>query len=471
MTAALWTSKAAADATGGALVGLPWEVSGISIDTRTLCPGDLFVAIEGLERDGHEFIAQAEAAGAAACLVSNSDNVKGPCLVVPDTLKGLEALGSAARERTKAKIGAVTGSVGKTGTKEALRTALAASGKTHVSEASYNNLWGVPLSLARMPVDTEYAIFEIGMNHPGEIIPLVDLVRPDVAIITTVAPVHLEFFKDETEIAEAKAEIFTGLKKGGTAIINRDIVHFDLLKTRAEKAGAGIVIGFGEHSEANAKLGTVKLHDTCTCVSANINGTNAAYGIGAAGKHWALNSLAVLSCVQALGADLAKAALAMRDVASPAGRGERSTLALATGGQITLVDESYNANPASMKAALETLGASEPLSGGRRIAVIGDMRELGVESEVLHGNLADVLRTSNPDIVFCCGPHMKALWSKVNSVYPGAWKETSSQLVDLLVQEVEENDIIMIKGSLGTNMAPLVSALFALQPQQTAEEA
>lgn len=470
MTRPLWTSEEAKEATGGKLTGSSWSATGVSIDTRTLEPGDLFVAIEGLARDGHEFIAAAEKAGAAAVMVSRIEDAKGPCLVVDDTLEAMNALGRAARARTLAKVAAVTGSVGKTSTKEALRKALAPSGKVHASELSYNNLWGVPLSLARMPQDTDYGVFEIGMNHAGEIIPLTKMVEPDVAIVTTVAPVHLEFFRDETEIAEAKAEIFAGLKRGGTAIINRDIVHFDLLKKRAEEDGAGRVIGFGEHGDAETRLIKVKLHDTCTCVAANIIGTDATYGIGAAGKHWALNSLAVLSAVEALGGDLAKGALAMRDVAPPKGRGERQHIRLASGGGFTLFDESYNANPASMRAALSTLGASKPEGDGRRIAILGDMRELGETSDTLHSGLAPDLKSADPAMLFCCGPHMAALWNEVSSSIDGAHAEVSTDLIEPVMSAVRDGDIVTIKGSLGTNMAPIVSALLDLdcEPSQNA---
>lgn len=470
MKTPLWTSSEAHEATGGKLTGQAWTASGVSIDTRTLLPGDLFVAIEGLARDGHDFIAAAEEAGAAAVLVSKPGDARGPCLIVDDTLEAMNALARAARARTSARVTAVTGSVGKTSTKEALLKALAPSGKVHGSELSYNNLWGVPLSLARMPRDTDYGVFEIGMNHAGEIIPLTQMVSPDVAIVTTVAPVHLEFFKDETQIAEAKAEVFSGLKQGGTAIINRDIVHFDLLKKRALEAGAGSVVGFGEHAEAETRLMKVKLHDTCTCVAANIVGIDAAYGIGAAGKHWALNSLAVLSAVQVLGADLAKGALAMRDVAPPKGRGERQQIRLASGGAFTLIDESYNANPASMRAALSTLGASEPGGDGRRIAILGDMRELGETSETLHRALAPDLKAAELKLLFCCGPHMAALWNEVRDTVEGAHAELSGDLIRPVVRAVRNGDIVTIKGSLGTNMAPIVSALLDLdcEPSQNA---
>lgn len=466
MTKPLWTSKEAKEATGGTLTGqangTSWSATGVSIDTRTLQPGDLFIAIEGLERDGHEFIAAAEKAGAVAVLVSRVGEAQGPCLVVDDTLKAMNALGRAARARTSARVAAVTGSVGKTSTKEALRKALAPSGKVHASELSYNNLWGVPLSLARMPQDTQYAVFEIGMNHAGEITPLSEMVKPDVAIVTTVAPVHLEFFKDETEIATAKAEIFDGLKQGGTAIINRDIIHFDLLRRSAKAAGASTIIGFGEHQEAETRLTKVKLHDTCTCVAATIVGTAATYGIGAAGKHWALNSLAVLSAVEAMGADLAKAALAMRDVVPSPGRGERQKIDLASGGSFLLVDESYNANPASMRAALSTLGASAPEREGRRMAILGDMAELGPTGEDLHADLASDVEATGLGHLFCCGPLMAALWTRLGNVIPGLHADSAAQLVEPVLASIRDGDIVTVKGSNSMKMGQIVTALNGL---------
>lgn len=462
MTKPLWTSEAAKEATGGVLTGGPWSASGVSIDTRTLQPGDLFIAIEGIEQDGHKYIAAAEKAGAAAVVVSRPGDATGPCLVVDDTLKAMNDLGRAARARTSARVVAITGSVGKTSTKEALRKALAPSGKVHASELSYNNLWGVPLSLARMPQDTEYGVFEIGMNHPGEITPLAQMVKPDVAVITTVAPVHLEFFRDETEIAEAKAEIFDGLKPGGTAIINRDIVHFDLLENRAKAAGASAIIGFGEHEDAQTRLTNVKLHETCTCVAATIVGTQATYGIGAAGKHWALNSLAVLSAVEALGGDLAKGALAMRDVVPPSGRGERQKIDLASGGSFLLIDESFNANPASMRAAFSILGASKPEGEGRRIAILGDMGELGDTAPALHASLASDVEQVGLGQLFCCGPLMQNLWTALNGEISGVHTDSAADLVDEVVGVIRDGDIVTVKGSKYMKMGTIVSALVEL---------
>lgn len=469
MTKPLWTSEAAREATGGTLTGGPWNASGVSIDTRSLKPGDLFIAIEGLEQDGHKYIAAAEKAGAAAVLVSKPGDASGPCIIVDDTLKAMNDLGRAARARTSACIAAITGSVGKTSTKEALRMALAPSGKVHASELSYNNLWGVPLSLARMPQDTEYGVFEIGMNHPGEITPLTQMVQPDVAVIITVAPVHLEFFKDETEIAEAKAEIFDGLKPGGTAIINRDIVHFELLESRAKAAGASTVIGFGENEVAQTRLTNVKLHETCTCVAATITGTKVTYGIGAAGKHWALNSLAVLSAVDAMGADLAKGALAMRDVEPPSGRGERQKIDLASGGSFLLIDESFNANPASMRAAFSILGASKPKGEGRRIAILGDMGELGDTAPALHASLAPDVEQVGLGQLFCCGPLMQNLWTALSGKIPGAHTDSAGALVREVVDLIRDGDIVTVKGSKYMKMGAIVSALVDLgqRPSQT----
>lgn len=470
MTTPLWTSAEATSATGGKLQGDDWEATGVSIDTRTLEAGDLFVAIEGLERDGHEFVAMAEAAGAAAVLISKPVETEGPSLLVEDTLEGMNALARAARNRVDAKVAAVTGSVGKTGTKEALRKALSACAKTHVSEASYNNLWGVPLSLARMPADTELAVFEIGMNHPGEIIPLVEMVKPDVAVITTVAPVHLEFFKDVTEIAEAKAEIFTGLKEGGTAIINGDIPHFELLKTRAEENGAGEVLSFGEGDSLTLRLQEADLGDETTGVTASFWGEKLSYTIGAPGKHWALNSLAVLGTAKALGCDMSKAASALIEVSAPKGRGERHEIKTADGKTIVLIDESYNANPASMRAALETLAAKSPQEGGRRIAVLGDMRELGDDADELHAALKNPVLIANLGALYCCGPHMAALWAGVAESLDGAWGLYSEKLIPPLLQSLKSGDVVMVKGSLGTNMAPIVRAFLELDASKTAEK-
>ncbi len=310
------------------------------------------------------------------------------CSIVEDVLEGLRDLGRAARARSQAQVIAVTGSVGKTSTKEALRLALSADGETHASAASYNNHWGVPLSLARLPQSAKYAVFEIGMNHAGEITPLVKMARPHVAIVTAIAPVHLEFFGTLEKIADAKAEIFLGVEKGGTAVINRDSAQFDQLARAAKDAGVSHIVGFGEHAQAEARLIKVALKDECSCVQANILGADVTYKLGAPGKHLALNSLAVLAAASLAHADLALAALALARLEPATGRGTRITLTV-PGGTALLIDESYNANPASMRAALALLGQATTGSRGRRIAVLGDMLELGAQGPELHRQIGE----------------------------------------------------------------------------------
>lgn len=439
----------------------PSDITGVSIDTRTLVPGDAYFAIKGDVHDGHKFVAQAFENGASIAVISQDCPGEGPKARVGDTLDALTSLGKAARARSKARIAAVTGSVGKTSSKEALRLALAANGHVHVSDKSYNNHWGVPLSLARLPHDAEYAVFEIGMNHPGEITPLVNLVRPHAALITTVAPVHIGFFKSLDEIAEAKAEIFDGLEKDGVAVLNRDNSYFDYLSKRAKRGGAGRIISFGEHEEANLRLKMMAQHDMDSCVSAWLFGQEAIYKLGAPGKHMVLNSLGVLGIVEALGADLALAAFALNNLKPAKGRGARSFLNL-QGGNATLIDESYNANPASMRAALTLLAGTKPGRGGRRIAVLGDMLELGDQADQLHAELADEI--NGVDLVLACGPHMRALWDRLPASIQAFYGETSENLKSSLCNLVQNGDVVMIKGSLGSKMGLLAEALKARYP-------
>ena len=461
MTTPLWTQADAIAATGGKAEGANWSATGVSIDSRTLQAGDLFVAIEGENSDGHKFVEGAFAKGAAAAIVSKPTaqmRAAGPLVVVADTLSALNALGRAARRRAAAKIVAVTGSVGKTGTKEALHFVLSEQGATHASAASYNNLWGVPLSLARMPADTRFGIFEVGMNHPGEITPLSKLVEPFVALITTVEAVHLAFFNSVEEIADAKAEIFDGLQEGGVAILNRDNPHYARLRARAEARGAARIISFGEHADADARLDKLALNESCSCVSATICGQKVTYKLAVPGRHIAMNSLAVLACVQALDADLALAALAMAQLKAPKGRGERHVVS-APLGDFTVIDESYNANPASMRAALAALGQARPANGGRRIAIMGDMLELGDDSMAMHRELAADIDRSGIDLVFACGPHMRELFKALPAGLQGAYAETSDALAPLLRDAIRPGDVAMVKGSLGSRMGPLVEML------------
>jgi UDP-N-acetylmuramoyl-tripeptide--D-alanyl-D-alanine ligase len=460
--APLWTLDAVVQAMRAGRVGaLPQAVPGISIDTRTIAPGEAFFAIKGDARDGHEFVPAALAAGAGLAVVGVDQRAAmpkdAPLLVVPDVLDGLRALARAARARLQAKVIGVTGSVGKTGTKESLRLALTPSGATHASVASYNNHWGVPLSLARCPASAQYAVFEMGMNHSGEIEPLTRLVRPHIAIVTTVEPVHLEFFRSVEEIADAKAEIFLGVEAGGAAVINRDNKQFARLQRAAKAAGVDRIVGFGEHARADARLMKVALHPDCSTAQAKILGTDVTYKVGAPGRHLVLNSLAVLTAAALVGADLALAALALAELKPATGRGARVTLELPNGTAL-LIDESYNANPASMRAALALLGQAKVGARGRRIAVLGDMLELGPEGAALHRALAKPVVKSSVDLVYCCGSLMGSLWEALPPERRGGYAETSAELQSHVLSAIRPGDAVMVKGSLGSRMGTIVKA-------------
>jgi len=459
----LWTVEAMATAMDATSAGpLPLSIPGISIDTRTVAPGEAFFAIKGDNRDGHDFVPAALENRAALCVVAEDRRVEfpkdAPLLVVPDVLEGLRALGRAARARLKGKVIGITGSVGKTGTKEMLRLVLSHQGETHASAASYNNHWGVPLSLALMPKQARFGVFEIGMNHHGEITPLTALTRPHVAVVTTIAPVHLEFFGTLEAIADAKAEIFSGVEPGGSAVINADIAQFGRLAAAARAAGVGQIVSFGESEAADARALKVSLQVETSTVHARILGHEVTYKLGAPGRHVVDNSLAVLSAATLLGADLALSGLALAGLKPPAGRGERVTLDL-PGGTALLIDESYNANPASMRAALALLG-QVPVKGlGRRIAVLGDMLELGPEAQTLHASLADAVLGNAIDAVYCAGPLMKSLWDALPSERRGGYAEASAALEAQVLAAVTVNDAVMVKGSLGSRMGPIVKAL------------
>jgi UDP-N-acetylmuramoyl-tripeptide--D-alanyl-D-alanine ligase len=457
----LWTAREIADATGARMSGFA-TATGASIDTRTLEPGDLFFAIEGEARDGHDFVKAAFEKGAAAAVVGEERETDfaglGGLVVVPDVLEAMRRLGRAARGRTAARIVAVTGSVGKTGTKEAMRAALSCQGRTHASVASYNNHWGVPLTLARLPAETAFGIFEIGMNHAGEILPLTGMVRPHVAVITTVEPVHIEFFRSIWAIADAKGEIFSGLEPGGAAVINRDNPYFERMLAHAHASPAGRVITFGEHPAAEIRAERIVLKPEATLVEARLFGEPLAYRIGTPGRHVALNSLSVLAAVAALGADPHRAARALAEVKPPTGRGERTVLSCGSG-SFTLIDESYNANPASMRAALATLAAFELPRGGRRLAVLGDMKELGQEGPQLHRDLARAVEESGADRLFAAGPLMENLVQALPSGLVSAHAATSAELIDQVCAAVRPGDAIMVKGSLSMGMGQVVKAL------------
>ncbi len=459
----LWTVEEMAAAMGAERQGaLPQSISGISIDSRTIGRGEAFFAIAGDRRDGHEFVAAALAAKAALAVVAADRRAElpreAPLLVVADVLAALRALAAAARVRTQAKVIGVTGSVGKTGTKEALRLALSKDGETHASVASYNNHWGLPLSLARCPQSAHYAVLEMGMNHAGEIEPLSRLARPHVAVISTIAPVHLEFFGSLAKIADAKAEIFLGLEAGGAAVLDRDNSRFARLRRRAKEAGVARIVSFGEHEKAEARLIKCALHADCSTVKAQILGTELTYKIGAPGRHLVRNSLAVLATSVLVGADLALAALALAEFKPASGRGAVFEIDL-PGGPALVIDDSYNANPASVDAALALLGQAPIGPRGRRIAVLGDMLELGSRGRALHRGLLEPVLANAVDLVFCCGPLMRALWQALPASRRGGYAEDSAVLEAQVLPAIRAGDVVMVKGSLGSRMAPIVKAL------------
>jgi UDP-N-acetylmuramoyl-tripeptide--D-alanyl-D-alanine ligase len=470
--APLWTSAAMAEAMRASVNGaLPEAVTGLSIDSRSIAPGEAYFAILGDVHDGHDFVAAALKAGAALAVVEATQRGKfapdARLLVVDDVLAGLVALAYAARARLKSQVIAITGSVGKTSTKEALLGLLSAQGPTHASTKSFNNHWGVPLSLARCPASVHFAIFEIGMNHAGEIEQLVKMVRPQVAVITTVEPVHLEFFAGIEAIADAKAEIFGSVEPGGAVVLNRDNSQFARLQRQAKKLGISRIVSFGSGAESDARLLELSLHAACSVVHANILGHEVTYKLGMPGRHMAMNSLAVLAAASLAGADLALAALSLSQIEPAVGRGMRRVLEVADG-EATLIDESYNANPASMAAALNVLGAAAIGPHGRRIAVLGDMLELGPTGAALHRGLIDAVNANHIDLVYCCGPLMRNLWDALSTGRRGGYAGSAADLEAQAVAAIRAGDAIMIKGSLGSKMKTIVNALEKRFPGKTA---
>lgn len=468
MSAPLWTAPEAAAATGG-VAARHWAATGVSIDTRTLAPGDLFVALQAA-RDGHDFVAQALEKGAAAALVSRwpAGVAPGaPLLVVPDVLEGLRALGAAARARTAARVIGVTGSVGKTSTKEMLRIALARQGRVHAAEASYNNHWGVPLTLARMPRDTDFAVIEIGMNAPGEIAPLSRLARPHVAMVTTVAAAHLEAFGTLAGIAHEKASIFEGLEPGGTAVLHADLEETPILLEKAA-AHTDAILRFGHAPEAEFWLREIRQTPEALVVEAQVRGQEILFKLPGAGRHFALNGLAALAAAEAAGADLALAAIDLAQWQPPRGRGGRETLRLDSvePAEFTLIDDAYNANPASLGAALEMLAEAEPgprrqggTARGQRIAILGDMLELGPDEAALHAAVAELPALARIDIVHCVGPRMAHLWAALPEARRGRRVDTPEDLGRIARKLVGPGDVVLVKGSNGSRVARVVDAL------------
>ncbi len=465
----LWQGSEVIEALGAHLATTPaadWQANGVAIDTRDLNAGDIFIALPGEKVDGHDFVTRAFDLGAAAALVladkDMPDLPDGAVLLgVDDVLAALETLGRAARARSSAHITAITGSVGKTSVKEALRTALSKSGAVHASEKSFNNHIGVPLTLARLPAHVDYAVFELGMNHAGEIAALVDMVRPHSAVITEIGTAHIEHFPSMTALAEAKAEILGGLAQDGVAILPADNAYYPVLEAAAQKHGARIA-GFSSkgNTAMAAYVSLAKLHDRCSCVTATVSGHEVTYKIGAAGAHLVANSLAVLLAAEAAGADFALAALSLADNEGLSGRGQRFQLGTQEA-PIVLIDESYNANPTSMAAALTTLGLVPRLGRGRRIAILGDMAELGDDAAHLHVGLAEHIEAADIDLVLTCGPLMRHLHNHLPPGRMGPHVDTPLQAVEVLQRDMRANDVLMVKGSNASGMRDVVTALRA----------
>ncbi|MFC5387499.1 UDP-N-acetylmuramoylalanyl-D-glutamyl-2,6-diaminopimelate--D-alanyl-D-alanine ligase [Aquamicrobium segne] len=465
----LWTTDALIEAMNGRPFGqMPEGVQGISIDTRTLQPGDAFFAIKGETMDGHDFATAAIKAGAHLLVVAEGKlpalgRLRVPMIVVPDVLVAMEKLAESARARTRAKVIAVTGSAGKTTTKEALRHVLGMAGLVHASDKSFNNHWGVPLMLARLPQDTDYAVFEIGMNHPDEIRPLVKMVRPHVAIVTLVAAAHLGFFSDLDEIAAAKAEVFEGVEPDGAALINRDDPRANLLGTRAREAGVEHVLGFGEHQRSTYRLINCVLNADHSTMTARIGRREVVARIGVPGRHMVQNALAVLGAADLVGADIDQVALALGSLPAQQGRGRQHRLAHGDG-SFTLIDESYNANPASMKAGLDLLNATPVEGEGRHIAVLGDMLELGDHADELHAQLAELIVDTGISHVLLAGPHMKALAEVLPSHLAVVHRDEADDLARLLMDTVQPGDVVMVKSSKGIGFSRIIETVLEKYP-------
>jgi UDP-N-acetylmuramoyl-tripeptide--D-alanyl-D-alanine ligase len=464
---ALWTAADAAAATGGTAHG-DWTATGVSIDTRTLRQGDLFVALKDV-RDGHDFVALALEKGAAAALVSyRPDNVPAdaPLLVVPDVLAGLESLGIAARARSRAKIAAITGSVGKTSTKEMLRTVLSRQGVCHAAEASYNNHWGVPLTLARMPADADFAVIEIGMSNPGEISPLSRMARPHVAMVTTVAAAHLASFENLAGIAVEKSTIVDGLEPDGIAVLNGDIATTAILQDRAKGVGAQIVL-FGETAGV-WRITDLRISQDATVIGATSPDHDYLFKLSVPGRHFGLNAVGVLAVVAGLGADPVAASLDLALWVPPAGRGTREIIQLDMANEfetLDLMDDAFNANPTSLAASLEVIAAGQPRDGvgrivkGRRIAILGDMLELGTQEVAMHEAMAENAHLRQLDLIHCAGPLMRHLWEALPQAQQGQWAATAAELATQAARLVDAGDVVLVKGSKGSKIALVVDAI------------
>ncbi len=462
-TTPLWTAAEAAAATAGTANGI-WQATGVSIDSRSVRQGDLFIALRGPKFDGHAFVADALANGAVAAMVDRDvDGLPGaaPLLRVADTMQGLEDLGRRGRARSAAKIIGITGSVGKTGTKEALKLALTAQGQTHASLGSLNNHWGVPLSLSRLPPKARFGVFELGMNHAGEIGPLSRMVQPHAAIITTIERVHIENFDSIEGIADAKAEIFEGMDTSGIAILNRDNAHFAQLVGAAKTRGLGTIWSFGMDERSDARLLNTHHSAHGSDIHAEILGQRIRYTLPVPGQHWAINSLAVLLAVKAAEGDVETAATSLRELRAPSGRGNQHRLGFGDG-SLLLIDESYNASPVAMRAAFQVVAGTEPGQGGRRIAVLGDMLELGDEGPSEHAGLIDPLIAARFDRVYTCGPLMAHLDEALPLTMRGYHAADSAGLAEAVCDDLRAGDIVLVKGSAGSRMGKVIDAILAL---------
>lgn len=464
----LWTAAEVCAAVGSPSTPADnWIATGVSIDSRTVVPGDLFVALVGPTHDGHAHVASALAAGAAGAVVHGPVEGRdgdGRLITTQDTFIALQDLGRSARDRFTGKVIGVTGSVGKTSTKEMLARALNAIAPAHAAVGSLNNHWGVPLTLARMPREAAFAVIEMGMNHAGEIAALSALARPTIAVITAIAPAHIEHFGTLEAIADAKAEIFGSVTAGGTAVLPRDSHQYAQLATAAKAAGLTIV-SFGEHPAADYCLVAASIEGDRTDVVARLpDGRGLSYVIGAAGHHWALDSLAVLAVAAACGEDPERAAVALAAMTPPKGRGQRHRVALPDGGSILVIDDAYNANPESVKAGLAVLAAAVPGPGGRRIAALGDMLELGTLGPSLHAGLAEDVLARRLDLVYTAGPLARHLADALPPAHRGQHAETSRDLAPLLTADIRAGDVVLVKGSAGSSMGRVVEALLALAP-------
>lgn len=459
MSDELWTAKQALAAMGGELIGdTSWTCRGISIDTRSIVPGDLFVALKDV-RDGHEFAGDAMARGAAACLVSRRDCAPGPALLVDDTLTALRALGETARERSDAIRIAVTGSVGKTSVKEAIAAVLRRMGEAHWSVKSYNNHWGVPLTLARMPKATDRAVFELGMNHAGEIRDLSAMVRPHVGLITRIAPAHLEHLGTIEAIADAKSELWEGLAEDGVAIYPGDDPLADRIANHAKTSCAAFLLDFGIESRAAIRVLEFETGLTGSRGVVDVMGIRVPFRLAASGAHWAWNAAAVFAAAAASGLDARDVAEALAEVDAERGRGQAVQIDLPGGGAFTLLDDAYNANPVSMAAAISSLGAVQPGEGGRRIAVLGDMLELGPATHELHADLAGPLTEACVDAVYACGSLMRSLHDALPESLRAGYSQDAGEGLQMLKSAIRPGDVVLVKGSNASGLHKIATAL------------